>query len=300
MRDVARRARSRRPRCRRSASAAPPRWSSRSGAKPPSSPTAVPRPALVQRPLQRVEDLGAHAQRLGEGRAPRGHDHELLEVDVVVGVRAAVEHVHHRHRQHARGVAAEVAPQRQALPPRPPPGRRRATRRGSRWRRAAPCSGCRRARSARGRAPAGRRRRGPHGVGDLAVDVRDGARDALAAVRARRRRAARPPRTRRSRRPRAPRRGRARRTRSPTSTSTVGIAAAVEDLAGVDLLDLAHSIPFSEPVGGRAQGELGIHPGLAGERHAVEQQIARERRSSRRRPQGARAGGRAASALRCS
>ena len=35
----------------------------RSGAKPPSSPTAVARPALVQQLLQRVEDLGAHAQR---------------------------------------------------------------------------------------------------------------------------------------------------------------------------------------------------------------------------------------------
>ena len=38
-------------------------FESRSGAKPPSSPTAVDRPSVVQRPLQRVEDLGAHAQR---------------------------------------------------------------------------------------------------------------------------------------------------------------------------------------------------------------------------------------------
>ena len=36
-------------------------------------------------------------------------------------MRAAVEDVHHRHRQHVRGLAAEVAPQRQALL-----GRRRA------------------------------------------------------------------------------------------------------------------------------------------------------------------------------
>ena len=73
-----------------------------SGAKPPSSPTAVDRPRSCSTPLERVVGLGAPAQRLGEaGRADR-HDHELLEVDVVVGVRAAVEHVHHRHRA-ARG-----------------------------------------------------------------------------------------------------------------------------------------------------------------------------------------------------
>jgi hypothetical protein len=53
----------------------------RSGAKPPSSPSA---------------------------------EHELLEVDVAVGVRAAVEHVHERHRQHVRVGAAHVAVQRQA------------------------------------------------------------------------------------------------------------------------------------------------------------------------------------------
>ena len=37
--------------------------------------------------------------------APDRHDHELLQVDVVVGVRAAVDHVHHRHRQHVRASA---------------------------------------------------------------------------------------------------------------------------------------------------------------------------------------------------
>ena len=68
--------------------------------------------AIVQRSLERVEDLGAGAQRLGEaGRADRDH-HELLEVDLVVRVRAAVQHVHHRDREHVRRLAAEVAPQR--------------------------------------------------------------------------------------------------------------------------------------------------------------------------------------------
>ena len=48
-------------------------------------------------------------------RRAHRHDHELLEVDGVVRVRAAVEHVHHRDRQHVRRLAAEVAPQRQVL-----------------------------------------------------------------------------------------------------------------------------------------------------------------------------------------
>ncbi len=56
--------------------------------------------------LQRVEDLGADAQALGEAARPGRHDHELLEVDRVVGVGAAVEHVHHRHRQQRRLLAA--------------------------------------------------------------------------------------------------------------------------------------------------------------------------------------------------
>ena len=69
---------------------------------------------VVQRLLQRVEDLGAHPQALRERRRARRHDHELLEVDLVVGVRAAVEDVHHRHGQDPRLLAAEVAPERQA------------------------------------------------------------------------------------------------------------------------------------------------------------------------------------------
>ena len=53
----------------------------------------------AQDSLERVVHLGADPQAAGEGlRAGRNH-HELLEVDRVVGVRAAVQHVHHRHRQ---------------------------------------------------------------------------------------------------------------------------------------------------------------------------------------------------------
>ena len=60
-----------------------------------------------------MEHLGAAAQRLAERRRADRHDHELLQVEVVVGVRAAVDHVHQRHRQLHRARAAEVAVQRQ-------------------------------------------------------------------------------------------------------------------------------------------------------------------------------------------
>ena len=51
--------------------------------------------------LQRVEDLGAVAHRLAEARRADRDDHQLLQVEVVVGVRAAVDDVHHRHRHAA-------------------------------------------------------------------------------------------------------------------------------------------------------------------------------------------------------
>ena len=139
--------------------------------------------AVVQRPLQRVEDLDARAQPLGEGGGADRHDHELLEVDVVVGVRAAVERRSSSARAaRARAVAAEVAPERQSRPPRPRPWRRRARRRGSRSRRAGPCWACRRARSWRGRVASWSAGSMPStACGQLAVDVRDGLRDALAA-----------------------------------------------------------------------------------------------------------------------
>ena len=44
----------------------------------------------------------------------QGHDHELLHVNVVVGVRAAVDDVHHGGRQQAGADAAEIAEQRLA------------------------------------------------------------------------------------------------------------------------------------------------------------------------------------------
>ena len=69
---------------------------------------------LLQHRLERVVDLGALAQRLAERGRPDRRDHELLHVDVGVGVRAAVEDVHHRHRQQVGVGAADVAVERQA------------------------------------------------------------------------------------------------------------------------------------------------------------------------------------------
>src|SRR5262249_50590573 len=52
--------------------------------------------------------------RIRHGRRADGHDHEFLHVDGIVGVRAAIDDVHHRARQHARLRAAEIAIERLA------------------------------------------------------------------------------------------------------------------------------------------------------------------------------------------
>ncbi len=103
--------------------------------------------ALVQDLLQAMEDLGAATQRLAVARQARRHDHEFLDVEAVVGVCAAVDDVHHRHRQHDGVVAAEMAEQRKPLAARPRRARSRARRRGSHSRRGATCSRCRRPRA---------------------------------------------------------------------------------------------------------------------------------------------------------
>ena len=61
-----------------------------------------------------MENLHARAEGLREGRQALGHDHELLEVDGRVGVRAAVDDVHHRHGQHLGVRPAEVLEERLA------------------------------------------------------------------------------------------------------------------------------------------------------------------------------------------
>ncbi|EAP76479.1 probable phosphopyruvate hydratase [Roseovarius nubinhibens ISM] len=62
--------------------------------------------------LERVEDLGAHADRVADVLRRGRHDHEFLDVDRVVGMFAAVDDVHHRHRQDAGRGAADIAEER--------------------------------------------------------------------------------------------------------------------------------------------------------------------------------------------
>ncbi len=68
-----------------------------------------------QRLLEGVEGLRPHAHGVGKGRRAEGDDHELLEIDRVVGMNATVEHVHHRHRQDAGIGAADIAVERQGV-----------------------------------------------------------------------------------------------------------------------------------------------------------------------------------------
>src|SRR6516164_3926688 len=74
--------------------------------------------ARGQQLSQRVKYLDAVAQRLAETRSPDREDHELLDIEAVVRVRAAVDDVHHRHRHYQIGRASaelrEVAVERQA------------------------------------------------------------------------------------------------------------------------------------------------------------------------------------------
>ncbi len=65
--------------------------------------------AALEHALERVEHFRPPAQGLGErGRAYR-QDHELLHVHAVVGMRAAVDDVHHRHRHADRRGAGEAS-----------------------------------------------------------------------------------------------------------------------------------------------------------------------------------------------
>ena len=61
-----------------------------------------------------MENLAARAQSFGEGRHAFGHDHELLKIDRRIRVRAAVDDVHHRYRQHLGIRSAEVFEKREA------------------------------------------------------------------------------------------------------------------------------------------------------------------------------------------
>ncbi len=60
-----------------------------------------------------MEYLSAAAQSLAERRSGNRHDHEFLDLNVVGSVSAAVEDVHHRHRQGLGVAAADVVVKRQ-------------------------------------------------------------------------------------------------------------------------------------------------------------------------------------------
>ncbi len=49
-----------------------------------------------------MKNLGADTDSVGNRRRSQRHHHVFLEIDAGVGVAAAVEDVHHRHRQHMR------------------------------------------------------------------------------------------------------------------------------------------------------------------------------------------------------
>ena len=157
--------------------------------------------------------------------APIGQDHELLDVDAVVGVRAAVDDVHHRHRHHRLAAAARW---RYSGSLRRGRGGVRVGQRHRQQRvgaEAATCSRCRRASIIFASRPAWSCASRPSSASrSIGVDVRDrlAARPCPVALRvavAQLHRLARC----RSRRPRAPRRGPCAPDSRITSASTVGL-----------------------------------------------------------------------------
>ena len=56
-----------------------------------------------------MENLSAHTESFCKSGSAHGHNHKLLEVDIVVGVRATVEDVHHRDGQDMAVAATNVA-----------------------------------------------------------------------------------------------------------------------------------------------------------------------------------------------
>src|SRR4030095_13220269 len=71
-----------------------------------------------------MENLASRAQSFGERGHASWHDHELLEIYGGVGMRATVDDVHHRYRQHLGIRPTEIFEKRQAEL-----ARRRASRR---------------------------------------------------------------------------------------------------------------------------------------------------------------------------
>ncbi len=71
-------------------------------------------PGLVQRLLERLEYFRAHPYGVRHGPGGDRHDHEFLDVDRIVRMRPAVDDVHHRHRHGPRVDPADIAIERQA------------------------------------------------------------------------------------------------------------------------------------------------------------------------------------------
>ena len=84
------------------------------GAKPPSSPTAVLKPFCFEHALERVKRFRDRAQAFAERRQAVRLDHEFLEINRRIGVRAAVDDVGHRHGQNFGVGSAEIFEQRLA------------------------------------------------------------------------------------------------------------------------------------------------------------------------------------------
>ncbi len=64
---------------------------------------------LLQRGLQRVEDFHSPAQGFRKARGTHGHNHEFLEIHRTIGMRAAVENVHHRAGEQIGGLIRGIA-----------------------------------------------------------------------------------------------------------------------------------------------------------------------------------------------
>ncbi len=89
--------------------------------------------------FQMMKRFHAGPQRIAELRETQRHDHELLHVDGVVGMRPAVDDVHHRRRQQPRSRPAQIPEQRQAAKLRRGMGHRPAKRREWHSRRDSSC-----------------------------------------------------------------------------------------------------------------------------------------------------------------
>ena len=70
--------------------------------------------AFFEHAFERMERFRTHLNCLTEALRADRHNHEFLEINRSVGVRAAVDDVHHRNREHLRVRAAEVFVKRQS------------------------------------------------------------------------------------------------------------------------------------------------------------------------------------------